>query len=269
MQHLVAAVAVAARQVSDAAGELSTVSTQLAGGAEETSTQATVVGASAEEVSAIVATLATSAEEMNASIAEISRSASRASDIARGGVDAAGEANETVIRLGAASTEIQTVVKLITGIAAQTNLLALNATIEAARAGELGKGFAVVAGEVKDLAQQTATATEEIARKVEAIQQGSSAAAAAITRVAGVVTEINDTQLTISSAIEEQTATTHEMARNVGETAVGAGEIASNIAGVAQAAEQASAGAQTTQTTARDLVGSARTLNDLVSTFRY
>jgi methyl-accepting chemotaxis protein len=269
MQSLVAAVAVGARQVSEAADELSAVSTQLAGGAEETSAQAGVVGAGAEEVSAIVSTLAASAEEMNASIAEISRSASRASDIAQGGVDAATQANVTVARLGSASAEIQTVVKLITGIAAQTNLLALNATIEAARAGEVGKGFAVVASEVKDLAQQTAAATEEIARKVEAIQDGSSAAAAVNTRIADVLTEISDTQLTIASAIEELTATTHEMSRNVGETAVGAGEIAANIAGVAQAAEQASAGAHTTQATARNLVGSARTLNDLVATFRY
>ena len=269
MQELVAAVAAGARQVSDAADELSAVSTQLAGGAEETSAQASVVGASAEEVSAVVSTLAASAEEMNASIAEISRSASRASDIAQGGVQAAEEANETLARLGTASDEIQTVVKLITGIATQTNLLALNATIEAARAGEFGKGFAVVAAEVKDLAQQTATATEEIGRKVEAIHHGSGAAAAVITRISDVVTEINDTQLTIASAIEEQTATTHEMSRNVGETAVGAGEIAANIAGVAQAAEQASAGAQTTQATAQGLVEASKTLNQLVSTFRY
>ncbi|WP_433730442.1 methyl-accepting chemotaxis protein [Actinoplanes sp. CA-051413] len=269
MQELVAAVAAGARQVSDAADELSTVSTQLAGGAEETSAQAGVVSASAEEVSTIVSTLAASAEEMNASIAEISRSASRASDIARGGVQATREADETVTRLGASSAEIRTVVKLITDIAAQTNLLALNATIEAARAGEVGKGFAVVAGEVKELAQQTASATEEIARKVEAISQGSGAAAAVIARISTVVTEINDTQLTIASAIEEQTATTQEMSRNVGETAVGAGEIATNIVGVAQAAEQASAGAQTTRTTARSLVDAAATLNGLVSTFRY
>jgi methyl-accepting chemotaxis protein len=269
MQELVAAVAVGARRVSDAADELSAVSTQLAGGAEETSVQAGVVSTSAEEVSAIVSTLAASAEEMNASIGEIARSASRASDIARSGVRAAGEADETVTRLSTSSAEIQTVVELITGIAAQTNLLALNATIEAARAGELGKGFAVVAGEVKDLAQQTAEATEVIARQVEAINQGSGAAAAVIARISEVVTEINDTQLTIASAIEEQTATTHEMARNVGETAVGAGEIATNIVGVAQAAEQASSGAQRTQATAGDLVQASATLTKLVASFRY
>ena len=269
MQELVAAVAAGARRVSDAADDLGTVSTELAGGAEQTSLKAGAVSASAEQVSAIVSTLAASSEEMNASIAEISRSASRASDIAQGAVRATEEADGTVARLGASSAEIRSVVELITAIAAQTNLLALNATIEAARAGEVGKGFAVVAGEVKDLAQQTAAATGEIARKVDAINQGSGAAAAVIARISGVVTEISDTQLTIASAIEEQTATTQEMSRNVGETAVGAAGIATTIVGVARAAEQASAGARSTRNTAQDLVGAAATLNGLVSAFRY
>ena len=269
MQQLVVAVSAGARQVSEAAEELNTVSTQLAAGAEETSAQAGVVSTSAEEVSSIVSTLAAASEQMNASIAEISRSASRASHIAETGVRAAGEASETVARLGSSTSEIQTVVKLITAIASQTNLLALNATIEAARAGEVGKGFAVVAGEVKELALQTAAATEEIARKVEAIHRGSGEAAEVITRISTVVSEINDTQLTIAAAIEEQTATTQEMSRNVGETAIGAGEIAANIIGVAQSAGQASSGAQTTQTTARRLVEASDVLNQLVSTFRY
>jgi methyl-accepting chemotaxis protein len=269
MQQLVVAVATGAREVAQAADELDTVSTQLATGAEETSAQAGVVSSSAEEVSSIVSTLAAASEQMNASIAEISRSASRASDIAESGVRAAGEASETVARLGSSTSEIQTVVKLITAIASQTNLLALNATIEAARAGEVGKGFAVVAGEVKELALQTAAATEEIAHKVEAIHRGSGEAAEVITRISAVVSEINDTQLTIAAAIEEQTATTQEMSRNVGETAVGAGEIASTIVAVAESAGQASAGAQTTQTTARRLVEASDVLNRLVSTFRY
>jgi methyl-accepting chemotaxis protein len=148
--------------VSDAADRLQSVSVQLAGGAEETSVQAGVVSTGAEEVSAIVSTMAASADEMTASIAEISRSASQASQVAQNGVDASDAANSTITRLGASSDEIQSMVKLITAIAQQTNLLAPNATIEAARAGESGKGFAVVAGKVKELAQQTATATESI-----------------------------------------------------------------------------------------------------------
>ncbi|MCA2217872.1 methyl-accepting chemotaxis protein [Wangella sp. NEAU-J3] len=269
MQRLVADVATSAQEVADSAGRLQSVSVQLAAGAEETSVQAGVVSTSAEEVSAIVSTMAASAEEMTASIAEISRSATEASRVAQSGVQASDAANSTITRLGASSDEIQSVVKLITAIAQQTNLLALNATIEAARAGEAGKGFAVVAGEVKDLAQQTATATESIARQIEAIRSGSDEAVQAIGRIGGVVTAINDLQLAIASAIEEQTATTSEMSRNVGETAVGAGEIASNIHGVAETAQETSTAAQSTSSTAADLTRASADLHELVSSFRY
>jgi methyl-accepting chemotaxis protein len=206
---------------------------------------------------------------MSASIAEISHSASRASQIAESGVHASEAASSTIGRLGASSDEIQSVVKLITAIAQQTNLLALNATIEAARAGDAGKGFAVVAGEVKDLAQQTATATESIARQIQAIRAGSDEAVEAISKVGSVVGEINSTQLTIASAIEEQTATTSEMSRNVGETAVGAAEIASNINGVALTAQQTNAAAAGTGATAATLNRASTDLRELVSAFRY
>ena len=269
MQRLVSEVAAAAGRVSAAADELGTVSGQLAGGAEETSSQAGVVSASAEEVSAIVSTMAASAEEMSASIAEISRSANQATRVVETGVEASAAANTTIARLGASSDQIQSVVQLITAIAQQTNLLALNATIEAARAGEAGKGFAVVAGEVKDLAQQTAAATQDIARQVDEIRTGSGDAVTAIERIGQVVAEINDTQLTIASAIEEQTATTSEMSRNVADTAIGAGEIAANIHGVAQTAQQTSVAAQTTRTTADSLNSAATDLQRLVSSFRY
>jgi methyl-accepting chemotaxis protein len=269
MQRLVADVGASARQVASGADQLTKVSTQLATGAEETSTQAGVVSASAEEVSAIVATMAASAEQMSASIAEIARSTSQATQIAERGVQASEEANATIARLGSSSDEVQSVVKLINAIAQQTNLLALNATIEAARAGDAGKGFAVVAGEVKDLAQQTATATESIAQQIQAIRASSDEAAQAISKIGTVVAEINDTQLTIASAIEEQTTTTSEMTRNVGETALGAAEIATNISGVAQTANLTSAAANSTSTTAADLNLASNDLRELVTSFRY
>ena len=140
-------------------------------------------------------------------------------------------------------TEIGQVIKVITSIAQQTNLLALNATIEAARAGEAGKGFAVVANEVKELAKETAKATEDISRKIEAIQTDTKAAVDAIGTISGVINQINGISSTIATAVEEQNATTNEMARNVSEAARGSGEITSNIAGVAQAAESTSRGA--------------------------
>ena len=269
MQALVSEVAASAGRVARAAGELGSISTELADGAAGTSSRATVVSSGAEEVSAIVSTMAASAEEMSASIAEISRSVNQATEIVSHGVRATTEANETVARLGAASAEIQSVVDLITAIAQQTNLLALNATIEAARAGESGKGFAVVAGEVKDLAQQTASATETIVRQIGAIRGGSAAAIDAIERIGTVVSQINDTQQTIASALEEQTATTAELSRNVGETATGAGEIAGGIQGVANNAEQTSGGAARTQETAHDLGRASEDLRALVATFRY
>ena len=269
MQRLVAEVAGSARRVSAAADELGEVSTRLAAGSRETSEQAGVVGAGAGEVSAIVSTMAASADEMSASIAEISRSAARASEIAEGGVRATRDANLTVAALGTSSDEIQSVVKLITGIAQQTNLLALNATIEAARAGEAGRGFAVVAGEVKELAQQTATATEQIARQVQDIRQGSLAAVTALGQIGQVVAEINDTQLTIASAIEEQTATTNEMSRHVTETAVGAGAIATSILGVATTARSTDDTARRTRDTADELAGASTDLQRLVAQFRF
>ena len=269
VQQLVGQVAAEAQRVALAAERLGSVSGRLSSGATDTSSQAEVVSAGAEEVSAIVSTMAASAEQMSASIAEISRSTALATQVAGNGVQAAEEASRTIASLGASSSEIQSVIKLITAIAEQTNLLALNATIEAARAGESGKGFAVVAGEVKDLAQQTATATEQIAAKVKAIQSGSEAAVAAIARIGEVVGEINNTQLTIASAIEEQTATTAEMSRNVAETATGAGDIASSIQSVAQTAQHTRSGAEQARQTSTELTRASNGLQELVSSFRF
>lgn len=178
------------------------------------------------------------------------------------------ETTATVSKLGDSSSEIGQVIKVITSIAQQTNLLALNATIEAARAGEAGKGFAVVANEVKELAKETAKATEDISRKIEAIQTDTKAAVDAIVSISGVVHQINDISNTIATAVEEQNATTNEMSRNVSEAAHGSGEITGNIAGVAEAAQGTTRGATETQKASQQLVETSTQLRRLVEQFK-
>ena len=247
--------------------ELAAVSTQMGSNAEETSAQSNVVSAAAEQVSKNVQTVATGTEEMAASIKEIAKNASEAAKVATAAVQVAETTNATVAKLGESSTEIGNVIKVITSIAEQTNLLALNATIEAARAGEAGKGFAVVANEVKELAKETAKATEEIGGKIAAIQADTQGAVAAIAQISSVINQINDISNTIASAVEEQTATTNEIGRNITEAATGSGEIAKNITGVAQAAQSTSTGAGNIQTASAELAKMANTLQQLVAQF--
>ncbi len=258
-----------ANSLASSSSQLSAVSQQMAGNAEETSAQAGVVSAASEEVSKNVDTVATGAEEMNASIKEISLNANEAAKIATEAVRVAENTNVTVGKLGESSAEIGQVVKVITSIAEQTNLLALNATIEAARAGEAGKGFAVVANEVKDLANQTAKATEEISEKIEAIQTDTGGAVSAIAEISEVINKISDISNTIASAVEEQTATTSEIGRNVTEAAKGTQEIAENITGVATAAQSTTQGAGDTQTASGELSKMAAELQELVGQFKY
>jgi methyl-accepting chemotaxis protein len=170
-------------------------------------------------------------------------------------------------RLGDSSQEIASVIKMITAIAAQTNLLALNATIEAARAGDAGKGFAVVASEVKELAQETARATEDIATRVDTIQQDTAGAVTAIGEISAVIGEINAFQTTIAAAVEEQTATTNEMNRNVAQAADGSRQIASSITGLADGIADNQTQVHQTKQAAAELVTMSATLQTAVSRY--
>ncbi|WP_346266147.1 methyl-accepting chemotaxis protein, partial [Georgenia thermotolerans] len=234
LRTLVGDLAATSNAVAAAAQALASAGSQLAAGSEQTSEQAGTAAAAAEQVSHNVQTVAAGAEQMGASIREIATNANEAADVATRATEVAASTNDTVTKLGTSSQEIGNVVRVITSIAEQTNMLALNATIEAARAGEAGKGFAVVASEVKELAQETARATEDIARRIQAIQTDSAGAVDAIAEISSIVSSISAHQLTIASAVEEQTATTNEMLRGVGEVAAGSEEIAANIAHVAQ-----------------------------------
>ena len=260
-----AAVAQTAQTLASASEQLTANSTQMVNNAEETAAQAGVVSAAAEQVSKNVQTVATGTEEMSASIKEIAKNAQDAARVAATAVHTAEITTATVSKLGESSAQIGKVIKVITSIAQQTNLLALNATIEAARAGEAGKGFAVVANEVKELAKETAKATEDISQKIEAIQADTKSAIAAIAEISVVINKINDYQNTIASAVEEQTATTNEISRNVTEAAKGSTEIAQSITGVATAAKNTTSGANDTQKASAELSRMAATLQQLAN----
>ncbi|WP_299954719.1 methyl-accepting chemotaxis protein [uncultured Modestobacter sp.] len=260
--------------VNDSAGRLASASSQLSAGAQSMADnartaagQADVVVASAGEVASSVDTVSTGSQQMEAAIREISQNASEASRVAGQAVNVAENTTRTVGKLGESSAEIATVVKLINGIAEQTNLLALNATIEAARAGEAGKGFAVVASEVKELAQETARATEDISKRVEAIQGDTAGAVEAIGQISAVIGEINDFQATIAAAVEEQTATTNEMNRNVVEAAGSSRSIATAITGLAAGTAETNQRVAEAQQSAAELSRMSDELQEAVSRF--
>jgi methyl-accepting chemotaxis protein len=267
MREAVADMGGSVETLTTASTGLSEVATRLSGSATQVSDRAQGSAAAAAEVSRNVQTTASGAEEMGASIREIAVNAQQAAQVAASAVETARSTSVTVAKLGESSTEIGNVLKVITSIAEQTNLLALNATIEAARAGEAGKGFAVVANEVKELAQETARATEDIARRVDAIQADTGQATAAIATISGIIDRINDYQSAIATAVEEQTATTQEMSRSVAEVAGGATAISTTVGGLASAADAAQAEAASTQRASDELASLARQLSELVAEF--
>lgn len=268
LREMINSIAATAARVTGASQQISTETQQIMANSEETSVQANVVTSAAQQVTRNLETVVTGAGEMSTTIQSIASSAHDAATIARDAVKNAQAADATVAKLGKSSAEINDVVKVITSIAQQTNLLALNATIEAARAGEAGKGFAVVASEVKELAKQTASATEDISRKIAAIQQDSKSAVDAIGNIHGVIQKISDISGTIATAVEQQSATTNEMSRNVAEAAAGAGEISNNIGGVAQGAQGTSANAIESQKAVEQLAEMSAELSALVAQFK-
>lgn len=236
--------------------------------ASESTTQSGVAAEAAKEISRNTQTTAAGAEEMGASIREISSNANEAARVAQEATKVAEQTNKVVSQLGTSSQEIGEVVHTITEIARQTNLLALNATIEAARAGEAGKGFAVVAGEVKDLAAETGSATEEISNRIEAIQKDTDDAVKAIERISEIIASINDYQTTIAAAVEEQTATTNEMGRSVNDAASSAAEVASNLDIVANSASGAKDAINEVQAKVADLDRLADEIRNQMHTFQ-
>ena len=269
LQETIASVAETTERVGISSSMLTSTSSSMTSSAMGTSQEANVASTAAETVRSNVESVAAGVEEMSAAIREVAKSAEEAARVGGEAVNMADTTNEAIRRLGERSAEIGNVVKVITSIAEQTNLLALNATIEAASAGDAGKGFAVVANEVKELASETSRATEGIAGIIDGIQSDINASVVSIGEITSTIARINDFQNSIAGAVEEQTATTNEIAASVSAAAGGTGDIAKSIAGVADVARETSAGAEGTQEAAKDLAGIANELKTLVGQFKY
>lgn len=263
--HLVTDLKKSSDELTQAAADLMTISGSLSAGAEETAAQANTASAASEEVNAGVQTVASNMEEMVAAIREITKTTNESSAISNDAMKMASNTNQIISQLGESSMDIGNVIKVISSIAQQTNLLALNATIEAARAGEAGKGFAVVANEVKELAKQTAKATEDITRKIETIQSDSKNAVNAISEISKAIEKINGYAGNIAASVEEQAATTNEVTRIVTESAEGVRQINENISQVSEAAANTGKDASSAQRSAKMLGELSTKLKEHVS----
>jgi len=269
LQGLLQAVGTDTAVLREASTALVDVSAEMRTAAEQSAAETGRVSMSASEVSGGVQTVSDGTSQMAAAVQEISSSAASAARVAADAVAMAEAANESVTKLGQSSDEISGVLALIGSIAAQTNLLALNASIEAARAGEYGKGFAVVAHEVKELAQQTAAATDEVGRKVSNIQADAGGAAQALSQMHAVTSLMSDHSATIAAAVEEQTATTNEMTHSLSTAAAGSQSIAENISAVVRAADRTSAGAARTDDAATAVAQVSSRLDAALTAFSY
>jgi len=269
MRAVLGAIGDSSTTLASATEELSASAQDMARLADESSAQSGIVATAAGKVSTNVQTVSAGSQQMGSSIREIAQNASEVARVAAQAVTVADATTATVAKLGESSLEIAGVVKVITSIAEQTNLLALNATIEAARAGEAGKGFAVVANEVKELAQETAKATQDITDRVQAIQTDTDGAVQAIGQISSIIALINDSQSTIATAVEEQTATTTEMNRNVSEAALSAQQIAENIDAVAAATASTTGAMNDAQVAIDEVARMATSLQSSVARFRY
>jgi len=255
------------QSVSSASNEMQSSASALSATAEETSKQATTVAGASEEAATNIQTVATASEELSSSITEISGQVAQSTQISSTAVAEVESANERIQGLLSSSQKIGEVVELITDIADQTNLLALNATIEAARAGEAGKGFAVVASEAKNLANQTAKATEEISSQISGIQGVTQDAVHAIESIGEIINQMNEISSAIAAAVEEQGAATQEIARNVEQAASGTKEMSSSVVSVEQASRETGSSAEQMLVAANELSRQSETLRTEVDTF--
>ncbi len=254
--------------LAEAASELALTSRELGEDAAETSQRVGQVSSSAASINDGVQSTAAATEQMNAAIREVARCAAEAVSVGQDAVELAGQATDTVQRLGVSSTGIGNVLKVITSIAEQTNLLALNATIEAARAGDAGKGFAVVANEVKELAKETARATDEISGRISAIQTDAGDAGNVIGRIADIIEQIDNYQTTVAAAVEEQTSTTREISDNVNASAQGSSEINRHIEDILTRVERTKSGTEQVDASVASLHGVASRVRALVQVYR-